>query len=87
MSIHQWHHLLPTLQIDQVSMATRTTTSNFAKASYAIGLADSGAAILLVDAHWKAATHILAKTGIVACAVGVLADMEKDLPLPLFMGA
>ncbi|CAL5428670.1 unnamed protein product [Camellia sinensis] len=46
--------------------ASHTTTSNFAKASYAIGLGDSGAAILLADTHWKAATPILAKAGIVA---------------------
>ncbi|THG22587.1 hypothetical protein TEA_013596 [Camellia sinensis var. sinensis] len=67
--------------------ASRTMTSNFAKASYAIGLAYSEAAILLADTHWKEATPILAKAGIVACAVGLLADMWKDLPMPLFTEA
>ncbi|CAL5396327.1 unnamed protein product [Camellia sinensis] len=66
--------------------ASCTTTSSFAKASYAIGLADSGVAILLADTHWKAATPILAKAGFVACAVGVLADMVKDLPCPCSWG-
>ncbi|KAL7163592.1 hypothetical protein ACSBR2_039663 [Camellia fascicularis] len=38
----------------RVSTATsRTMTSNFAKASYAIGLADSGSAILLADTIGK----------------------------------
>ncbi|CAL5428668.1 unnamed protein product [Camellia sinensis] len=79
---------LAKLDVVRVSAAaSRTTTSNFAKASYAIGLADCEAAILLADTHWKAATLILAKAGIVACAVGLFADMEKDLPLLLFMGA
>ncbi|CAL5430779.1 unnamed protein product [Camellia sinensis] len=79
---------LAKLDVVRVSAAaSRTTTSNFAKASYAIGLADCEAAIILADTHWKAVTPILAKAGIVACAVGLFVDMDKDLPLLLFMGA
>ncbi|CAL5374159.1 unnamed protein product [Camellia sinensis] len=70
-----------------VAAASCTTKSNLAKASYAIGLANSRAANLLAGTHWKATTPILAKAGIVAYAVGVLTDMGKDLPPPLLLGA
>lgn len=64
-----------------------TATSKFAQAFHTSSLTMNMAAFVLDDTKWKAATPILTKAGSVVCGVGVLADIGKDLPLPLFLVA
>ncbi|KAL7260845.1 hypothetical protein ACSBR1_006499 [Camellia fascicularis] len=64
-----------------------TATSKFAQALHTSSLTINMAAFVLDDTKWKAATPILTKAGSVVCGVGVLADIGKDLPLPLFLVA